>query len=425
MPATGGASGTGAVDAGATDAGDGGDATDAGVDAGGDAGAPATVCSAPTTIATPGNTCPGGAPPGLQATLLMGGFSYPVFVTHAPGDATRLFVVERGGTIVIVDMNGTNKRTFLDISTPVVSGSGNDERGLLGLAFHPDYPSDPRFFVNYTGGAVSLSTYVESYEATSPDEADPNSDVSIHSFTQPEGNHNGGMVAFGPDGCLYVGTGDGGGADDLHSSAGCPMGNGQCLSTSLGKILRIDVDDPSARPPGNMASPAQRHVWDYGLRNPWRFSFDRATGDLYIGDVGQGTLEEVDVEPKGAGNLNYGWRIAEGSGCRPGGGGCDLSGLVPPVDEYGHSSGNDCIVGGYVYRGSAISGLQGWYLYGDNGSNRVWAFVWDGNGRCNDSTADLTSQLSLSGDLTSFGEDANGELYMTTITGNLYRIDAM
>lgn len=425
MPATGGAGGTGMPDAGPLDAG--GDATtDASTDAGHDAGTPTSRCKAPAPVASPGNTCPVGGPPALKATLLTGGFTAPIFVTHAPGDATRLFVVERGGTIVIVDMDGTNKRTFLDISGPVVSGSGNDERGLLGLAFHPDYPSDPRFFVNYTGGTLDLNTYIESYTVTAdPNVADPASDAPVHSFTQPEGNHNGGMLAFGPDGCLYAGTGDGGGSDDAHSSAACPDGNGQCLATSLGKLLRIDVDDPSRRAPGNMPSPAERHIWDYGLRNPWRFSFDRTTGDIYIGDVGQGATEEIDVEPRGAGNLNYGWRIAEGDNCRPGGGACSLTGLQPPVDEYAHANGNDCIVGGYVYRGSAITDLQGWYLYGDNGSNRIWAFVWDGSGRCGGSTSDLSSQFTLSGDLTSFGEDENGELYLTTLTGNLYRIDAM
>jgi glucose/arabinose dehydrogenase len=352
------------------------------------------------------------------------GFDAPVFVTHAPGDTTRLFVVERPGRIAIIDTDGSNERELLDISDMVTSGSGSSETGMLGLAFHPDFPSDPRFYVNYTtSGAGGLTTRIATYEVSaSDDEQVEGGESELFSFGQPQPNHNGGMLAFGHDGCLYVGTGDGGGANDTFTMP-CAGGNGQCLDTPLGKILRIDVDAPDMAAPGNLDG-GHRHIWDYGIRNPWRFSFDRDTGDLYIGDVGQGAIEEVDVSPRGVGNINWGWRIAEGSECRGGGGGCDMTGLEPPTDEYANVGADDCVIGGYVYRGAAIPDLQGWYLYGDNGSNRIHSFVWDGAGRCGANTVELTSDLSISGDLTSFGEDGNGELYMTTLSGNLYRIEA-
>jgi glucose/arabinose dehydrogenase len=240
------------------------------------------------------------------------------------------------------------------------------------------------------------------------------------------------MVAFGADDCLYVGAGDGGGRDDQHGATG----NGQDMDVLLGKMLRIDVDDHENNAPGNMTG-AATHVWDIGLRNPWRFSFDRMTGDLYIGDVGQDAREEVNVEAAGDGGKNYGWRIAEGSICRPDGmSGGDNSDCVQgelanmfemPVTEYMHGGGDDCIVGGYVYRGSAIPSLQGWYLYADNGGGKkIRAFTWDGQGTCGKEPILLSERDSLSpaGDITSFGEDNAGELYITTLAGNLYRIDA-
>jgi glucose/arabinose dehydrogenase len=267
--------------------------------------------------------------------------------------------------------------------------------------------------------------------------AGPGTGSVLITIPQPEGNHNCGGVGFGPDGCLYVGMGDGGGSDDLHGPAPAFPGNGQNLNTTsgnldprLGKLLRFDVDAPSTAAPGNLAGASTPHIWDYGLRNPWRFSFDRQSGDLYIGDVGQGAREEVNVEAKGTGKLNYGWKITEGTICRPGGGSCTMTGLTPPVDEYAHAGGDDCIVGGYVYRGTAIPALQGFYLYADNGSSKnVRAFVWDGAGRCNGETVILTPQLgNISGDITSFGEDSSGELYITSFgptgtDGRVYRID--
>jgi hypothetical protein len=233
-----------------------------------------------------------------------------------------------GGSIVVVDRDGQNLGEFLDVQVT----SGFNEQGLLGLAFDPRYQDNGRFFINYTiDDGFGVQTRIESYlvSASDPNVADPTSQELLFSFDQPQQNHNGGMLAFGPDGCLFASTGDGGGGND-------PNGNGQMLSTPLGKLLRFDPDDPDNGAPGNLSA-AVPHIWDYGLRNPWRFSFDRMTGDLYIGDVGQDHWEEVDVEPAGTGQVNYGWKVMEGMHCRGATGaptGCDTSGLTLPVDEY-------------------------------------------------------------------------------------------
>ena len=412
-------------------------------DAGKDAGTPpmtGTVCKAPVAAAQSGNPCPQGDPPALKLTLIKDGLTYPIFLTQPPGDDTRLFVVQRNGQILLLDPdNGDQLGVFMTVPNVADAGGDGGEAGMLGLTFHPDYPTDPRFFVNYTTDDTGLKTIVASFEvmAADPDRGDPSTGVPLLTYMQPESNHNGGMVAFGPDGCLFVAAGDGGGSDDQHNG---DTGNGQNLDIPLGKILRIDVDEPTARAPGNLVGASEPHIWDYGVRNPWRFSFDRMSGDLYIGDVGQGAWEEVDVEPKGAGNKNYGWKVMEGTHCRPGGPGtCNMSGLTLPVHEYPHGNGDDCVVGGYVYRGSAIPELQGWYLYGDNGGGdgdpvnnsaatgrRVRALVWDGEQRCQD-TPPVVSQLNnfdIAQDITSFGEDTHGELYITTLH-SVYRIDKM
>jgi glucose/arabinose dehydrogenase len=424
---SGGSSGAGA-------SGTGGATSDAGQDSGVDAGMEptASLCKAPVPAQNPGNECPSGDPVALDVALVAGDLDVPVFVTSAPGDDTRLFVVERSGRIVIIDpASGDEIADFLDVQDVATSGSINDERGLLGLTFHPDYPADPRFYVNYTTQpAATLRTIISSFEvsASDPNAADPDSEQVLYDFDDPAGNHNGGMLAFGPDGCLYVGSGDGGDSNDMGD--GHPAeGNGQNLATPLGKMLRFDVDNAEQGAPGNLQGAGIPHIWDYGLRNPWRFSFDRSTGDLYIGDVGQGAWEEIDVSPAGTGNKNWGWRIAEGNHCRPGPGAdpsCDLDAFEPAVDEYPHGSGDDCVVGGYVYRGTVIPSLQGWYVYGDNGPGaRIRAFVWDGAGRCGDRTIILSErdQIELDADITSFGEDSSGELYITT-SNSVYRIIA-
>jgi glucose/arabinose dehydrogenase len=222
---------------------------------------------------------------------------------------------------------------------------------------------------------------------------------------------------------LFIASGDGGGSNDQHGGA---MGNGQRLDTALGKLLRIDVDKPMERAPGNVAGASYPHIWDYGLRNPWRFSFDRKTGDLYIGDVGQGAWEEINVSSRGTGNKNWGWKVMEGEHCRPGGPtDCTMTGLELPVHEYAHGGGDDCVVGGYVYRGTAIPELQGYYLYADNGGGRkVRALVWNGEERCQETPPVIsqTNNFNLQADITSFGEDNAGELYLMT-TNSLFRID--
>jgi glucose/arabinose dehydrogenase len=404
-------------------------------DAGTDAGTTpmtAHMCKAPVAAAQSGNSCPAGAPPALKLTLIKGGLSYPIFLTQPPNDDSRLFVVQRNGQILLLDPNnGDMLGTFMTVPNVADAGGDGGEMGLLGMAFHPDYPTDPRFFVNYNTDDTERLSVIASFEvmADDPDRADPATGVPLVTYMQPEGNHKGGMVAFGPDGCMFVAAGDGGGGDDQHGDTG----NGQNLETHLGKILRIDIDDPTVRPPGNLDGTSVPHIWDYGMRNPWRFSFDRMTGDLYIGDVGQGAWEEVDVEPKGAGNRNYGWRVMEGTHCRPGGdANCGMNGLTLPITEYPHGNGDDCVVGGYVYRGSANPELQGWYLYGDNGGGdgatgrRVRALVWDGEHSCQ-ATPPVVSQLNnfnIQEDITSFGEDTHGELYITTLH-SVYRIDKM
>jgi glucose/arabinose dehydrogenase len=288
------------------------------------------------------------------------------------------------------------------------------ERGLLGLAFHPGYADNGRFFVNYTNvdGDTEL---VELARSADPDVASPEPVRVFFTVDQPFANHNGGMLAFGPDGYLYVGLGDGG-------SAGDPQDNAQGLDTKLGKILRIDVDAYPTPPPGNVAG-GDPDVWDWGLRNPWRFSFDRATGDLYIGDVGQNALEEIDVEPAGEGGRNYGWRIMEGDRCFRPPSGCDPTGLTPPVVSYDRDLGCS-VTGGYVYRGGALPGLVGRYLYGDYCSNRVFSFRWSGGAA--EAHVELTGDLDPEGriqGLTSFGEDAAGELYVVSRDGSVFRIE--
>lgn len=354
-------------------------------------------------------------PPGTGARLLevAAGLSVPLYLTAPPGDA-RLFIVEKTGRIRIVKEQALLEQPFLDVSAQVSTGS---EQGLLGLAFDPDYAANGRFLVHYTdlAGNTVLSRFQVSAD---PDGADAASEQIILTVPQPFSNHNGGQIAFGPDGFLYLGLGDGG-------SGGDPDNRGQDLSDLLGSILRINVRsvDPYTIPDDNpfVGRPnARGEVWSYGLRNPWRFSFDRANGDLYIADVGQSQWEEIDVsttvEGMGRG-VNYGWGIMEGSHCFRGPG-CDQSGLALPVFEYSHSQGCS-VTGGYVYRGTAIPPLQGHYFYADycQGWVRSFRFV-DGQ------VADETSWPSLTpgGLVVSFGEDAAGELYVLEAGGRVLRI---
>ncbi len=352
----------------------------------------------------------------LALVPVASGFSFPVFLTAPPGDTTRLFVVEKNGVIRIIKNGNTLPTPFLDITALTTRGS---EQGLLGLAFTPDYASSGRFLVSYTapGGGAAGHSVIAFYQVSSDPDVALTVGAPVLTLDQPFDNHNGGMIAFGPDSMLYLGFGDGG-------SGGDPNGTGQDRTDLLGSMLRVrELDTGYAIPSSN---PWATHLtfrpelWNYGLRNPWRWSFDRQTGDLYIGDVGQGALEEVDVQPAGStGGENYGWNTMEGKSCY-GASTCSKTGLTLPVLEYDHSQGC-AITGGYVYRGAAVPAIQGLYFYSDYCTGFLRSFRWTGAGITEEKT---WSALSLSGNVTSFGEDGRGELYLMTAGGQIYRFAA-
>jgi glucose/arabinose dehydrogenase len=364
-----------------------------------------------------------GALPALTLTPIASGFTRSVLAKAAPGDDSRLYVVEQGGVIRVIKDGVLLDQPFLDIDDLVAySGNINDERGLLGLAFHPTFAASGRFFVHYSDQASGGDTVIAEYKrsAADPDVADPTG-VVVLTQKQPEINHNGGSIEFSPtDGKLYIGLGDGGGAEDQHGATG----NGQDLSTKLGKMLRIDVDAlPYTIPVGNMSGAnVAPEIWDYGLRNPWRFSFDACTGDLYVADVGQYLWEEINVEPAGQGNKNYGWRLVEGNHCFNPATDCDPAGdTVLPVAEYAHNP-HCSVTGGYVYRGGAIPGLRGYYFYGDYCSGQIWVLKWAGGAASEPVALDLGSGLAI----TSFGQDNAGNVYVVDrATETVFRVDAM
>lgn len=359
----------------------------------------------------------------VASELYASGFTNPLFVTHAPGDATRLFVVEQAGIIKVIENGVVQGTPFLDISALVQIGG---ERGLLGLAFHPNYQSNGFFYVNYIDkSAYPGDTIIARYTVSAnPNVANAGSGLTIHFFDQYETNHNGGWMGFGPnDGYLYIASGDGGGGDD-------PLGSGQDINSDLGKILRLDVDAGSPYTPATNpffgATPGNDRVWAYGLRNPWRCSFDRSTGDLWIADVGQGALEEVNFQDgASAGGENYGWDTAEGFECLGGGGTCGTNpGFTPPILDYPRADGHS-VTGGYVYRGTAIAGLQGTYFYADFIFPQIWSIEYNGTVQnfTNRSTElDPPGALEISS-VASFGEDANGELYIVDLgDGEIFKI---
>ena len=339
------------------------------------------------------------------------GLSVPLYLTAPPGDP-RLFIVEKTGTIRIVRDGALLPSAFLDLSLQV---SNIGEQGLLGMAFDPDYATTGRFVVHYSD--LAGNTVLSRFQASpDPDHADPTSEQVILTQVQPFSNHKGGQVLFGPDGLLYLGLGDGGGSGD-------PDNRGQGLSDLLGSIVRIDVrnGNPYTVPADNPFPQSEApEVWSYGLRNPWRFSFDLLTGDLYIADVGQNQWEEIDVSTPadGAGRgVNYGWSIMEGAHCFRGSG-CDQTGLTLPVFEYGHQQGCS-VTGGYVYRGSAVPALKGHYFYGDYCHGWVRSFRY-AEGQVTDETS--WPSLAPGGPVISFGEDSAGELYVLEQGGRVSRI---
>jgi glucose/arabinose dehydrogenase len=363
-----------------------------------------TTTSATSAATTTTTTLP--PEPELVLAEAASGFTAPLFVTAPAGD-DRLFVVEQDGHVQV--LRGSERLgAFLDVSGLVSFGG---ERGLLGLAFHPGYAENGLLYVDYTDRRGD--TVVAEYRVSAdPDRADPLSGRVLLTIPQPRRNHNGGMTAFGPDGYLYVGMGDGGGSGD-------PERTGQDPTSLLGAILRIDpAGDPYAVP-GNpwAAEGGAPEVWAKGLRNPWRFSFD--DGLIYIGDVGQDAWEEIDVEPIGSGRLNFGWSIMEGTHCFREEG-CDTTGLTFPVLEYSHEEGHCSVTGGYVYRGQAIPELEGTYFYGDYCSGVIWSFRIDLEG-----IYDMRLRSDTLGafpGLTSFGLDGAGELYAVTQDGTVYRL---
>jgi glucose/arabinose dehydrogenase len=346
-------------------------------------------------------------------------FRQPIFLTSAADGTERIFVVQQDGIIKVFqnDSAATVVDTLLNLSASLSASSG--EEGLLGLAFDPGFAINGRFYVNYTAPSP-LRTVVRRFTIPSatPNTADPASGFTIIEINQPFTNHNGGMLAFGPDGYLYIGMGDGG-------SGGDPLNNAQDRTKLLGKILRIDVGDstqtthyviPPDNPYAGNSSGYREEIWAYGLRNPWRFSFDPPTGQLWAGDVGQNSWEEVDLIERGK---NYGWRIMEGFHCYDPPSGCDMTGLSLPIVEYGHSLGI-AVTGGYVYRGSARPDLIGAYLYGDYGSGRIWMLRYESGMLTKDS---LLLQFPRS--VSAFGMDAHQELYIvsydTSANNKIYR----
>jgi hypothetical protein len=370
----------------------------------------------PDPVPTPSSgSCAAGAPvagvPSIAARLVAAGLRSPLDLQSVREDRERLYVVEQGGRVRVVRTGQLQATPFLDVSDRISTGG---ERGLLGLAFHPRFAQNRRFFVNYTNREGD--THLAEFQASSADAASAATERVLLRVAQPFSNHNGGALAFGSDGYLYAGLGDGG-------SGGDPLGNGQRLDTHLGKMLRIDVDAgaPYAVPADNPfrgRAGALPEIWAFGLRNPYRFSFDRVTGELYVGDVGQGAVEEVDVAAPRAGGQNYGWNVTEGSACYRPPSGCDKAGITGPVFEYDHSQGCS-VTGGVVYRGCRMPDLAGTYFFGDfcRGSVRSFRYA---SGQATD-----VREWGLSGvsAVSSFGTDADGEVYVVDYDGEVYRLE--
>ena len=383
--------------------------------------AAATVLPAPITD---GGAAPAAPTSGtIKLAVVASALSKPLLVTSPRDGTNRLFIVEQTGKIRIVKGGSLLATPFLDLTPNVAKGG---EQGLLGLAFHPGYRTNRKLYVSYTdrNGDSVVREYRAS--ATNPDRVDRTTGRTIIRVAQPYANHNGGMIAFGRDGYLYIGLGDGGAGGD-------PDNRAQNVNTLLGKMLRIGINSststrnyviPSSNPYVGRAG--RDEIWQRGLRNPWRFSFDRSNGNLWIGDVGQNRYEEVDRAVRtatGAGRgVNWGWRVMEGFHCYNPASGCSTSGRTRPLLEYAHASNGRCAVtGGYVYRGTAIPALAGWYVYADYCSGEVWAVSSTSSSRPTPVELVGTGSGRL---ISGFGEDAAGELYLCDLNGTVYRIVA-
>ncbi len=350
----------------------------------------------------------------IELELFASNLDRPVNIKHAGDD--RLFVVEQDGLIKIINANGTIETApFLDIDSRVRS-TGN-EQGLLGLAFHPDYTNNGYFFVNYINNSGNTVIARFSRDGVNPSIADPDSELIILDYNQPESNHNGGELAFGTDGYLYISSGDGGGGGDQDN-------NSQNLGVFLGKLLRIDVNNSTVAEPYNIPADnpfisdpnANDEIWAYGLRNPWKFSFDRSTNDLWIGDVGQNAREEINFTlSTDTGGLNYGWRCYEGNNTFNTSGCPSADNLTFPVSDYAHTNNRCSITGGYVYRGSVYPNFQGLYFFADVCSQEIGYLRFE-----NDSWNSTFE--SFSGSWVAFGEDINGELYVSSLSGNIFKL---
>jgi glucose/arabinose dehydrogenase len=380
---------------------------------------PATApASSPTAAPTAPDPAPAGAPvSSISLAHVVGDLGQLTYLTHA-GDE-RLFVTTQGGLIQIVQEGQVPAAPFLDIRDRV--GFNASEQGLLSVAFHPRYAENGFFYVNYTDD--NGDTVVSRFQVTDDaNRADPGSETVLLQVAQPYRNHNGGHILFGPHGYLYVGMGDGGNAGD-------PQNNGQNPRTLLGALLRLDVDQggdaaPYAVPPDNpyvQGDEGRPEVWAYGLRNPWRLSFDALTEDLYVADVGQNQYEEINFAPAGqGGGLNYGWNIMEAGHCYQTEG-CDRTGLRLPVAEYSHPQGGCSVTGGYVYRGQQFPALTGNYFYGDYCSGLIWSLFQEAPEQW---VGGETPVFDLDANITSFGQDVNGELYVVTVQGDVYQIQS-
>ncbi len=382
-----------------------------------------TLCAA--IMVAVGSLAYGGAAP-LGTELVTSGLSRPVFVTHAPGDFDRIFIVEqRSGSTGRIRIFDLNSGTLLPTPFLTVSVATGNEQGLLGMAFHPDYANNGKFYIDYTrpGGDTIIAEYTVSSD---PNVADAGSAKQVLFVDQPFSNHNAGWIGFGPDGYLYVTFGDGG-------SGGDPGNRAQDITNQkLGKLLRLDVDGDDfpgdatrnyAIPPTNpfVGTTGDDEIWAYGLRNPWRCAFDRETGDLWIADVGQNAIEEIDFQPANSnGGENYGWRCYEGNNPFNTAGCPSQSSMVFPIHTYTHSAGNCSITGGEVYRGCAIPELDGTYFFADFCSSKVWSMKYDGV-NVTDFT-DRTSELGAGFSISSFGTDAFGEIYICNLGGQIRKI---